>query len=366
MITSSPGFQRVTPSPTFQTIPEASEPPMWWSNSGWELNTDTGWPSAAQTLLKFTPAAITRTVTSKAPGSGVPISSIWKASLGSPSRSWRMTQAAIVGGSSPGSTSSLETSEVSTAKKGLPYGRNSGAQHPNVSFASGPPTTFVGPMEASEKPQLTLDDASVRALGDRLVIEHLTVTDERAARVVRDRAEAGQRPADTVSKAVEIGARVLDSEETAVNVDYVQAEFERHAGALRRDLSKSLEAGDEQLAERIAASFDPARDGSVPKEIEERVKQALVDQRESLLKLFSAEEGANPLFDFKDAMVKVYRELGSRQHQEGEENRKMIGELRRELLELKERTVAEERVAEAEEAGTRKGRGFEGRVHEAI
>ena len=41
---------------------------MWWSNSGWELNTDTGWPSAAQTLLKFTPAAITRTVTSKAPG----------------------------------------------------------------------------------------------------------------------------------------------------------------------------------------------------------------------------------------------------------------------------------------------------------
>jgi hypothetical protein len=28
------GFQRVTPSPTFHTMPEASEPPMWWS-SGW-------------------------------------------------------------------------------------------------------------------------------------------------------------------------------------------------------------------------------------------------------------------------------------------------------------------------------------------
>ena len=26
--TSSPGFQRVTPAPTFQTTPEASEPPM--------------------------------------------------------------------------------------------------------------------------------------------------------------------------------------------------------------------------------------------------------------------------------------------------------------------------------------------------
>src|ERR671921_456191 len=98
MITSSPGFQRVTPSPTFQTIPEASEPPMWWSNSGWELNTDTGWPSAAQTLLKFTPAAITRTVTSNAPGSGVSISSSWKASSGSPASSLLTGQSMGVAG----------------------------------------------------------------------------------------------------------------------------------------------------------------------------------------------------------------------------------------------------------------------------
>ena len=33
--TSSPGCQRVTPGPTFQTTPEASEPPMWWPYSGW-------------------------------------------------------------------------------------------------------------------------------------------------------------------------------------------------------------------------------------------------------------------------------------------------------------------------------------------
>ena len=94
-------------------------------------------------------------------------------------------------------------------------------------------------MEASSKPQLPLDDAIdgvVRALDDRLVIEHLTVADERAARMVRMRAEAGRRPAETVAKAIEIGARVLDSEETAANVDYVRAEFERHAGMLRERL----------------------------------------------------------------------------------------------------------------------------------
>src|SRR5215211_5760519 len=58
---------------------------------------------------------MTRTNTSNAPGSGTSISSIWNASLGSPSRSCRITQAAIVSGSVPGSTSSLETSATSTA-----------------------------------------------------------------------------------------------------------------------------------------------------------------------------------------------------------------------------------------------------------
>src|SRR6187551_609553 len=77
---------------------------------------ETGLPSAAQTLLKFTPAAITRTMTSKAPGSGTSICSSWKASLGSPSRSWRITHAAIVSGSVPGSTSNFATALVSTAK----------------------------------------------------------------------------------------------------------------------------------------------------------------------------------------------------------------------------------------------------------
>src|SRR3954447_25844066 len=112
-------------------------------------------------------------------------------------------------------------------------------------------------MEASEKPQLPLDDFTpdgvVRALDDRLVIERLTVADERAARVVPQRAKRRRRPAETVAKAVEIGARVLDSEETAANVDYVRAEFERHAGALRERLMKQLEAGGGEASDPLPA-----------------------------------------------------------------------------------------------------------------
>ena len=224
-------------------------------------------------------------------------------------------------------------------------------------------------MEASERPQLPLDDGGagvVRVLDDRLVIESLTVSDERAARVVRERAESGQAPAETIGKAVEIGARVLDTEETAANVDYVRAEFERHAGALRERLTKEIAAGEDQLAERIAESFDGERDGSVPKDIEARMKAALDAQREALLRLFSSEEGRNPLFDFKDAMVKVYKELGTRQHAEGEANRKRIEQLTQQVIELRKEREADDRVAEESERGTAKGRTFEELVHGAL
>jgi hypothetical protein len=67
-------------------------------------------------VVEVDPAAITLTTTSKAPGSGTSICSSWKASVGSPSRSWRITQAAIVSGRVPGSTSSCEIALLSTAK----------------------------------------------------------------------------------------------------------------------------------------------------------------------------------------------------------------------------------------------------------
>src|SRR5213078_3901242 len=58
---------------------------------------------------------MTRTITSNAPGSGTSISSIWNASRGSPSRSWRITHAAIVSGSVPGSVPTSVTFLMSTA-----------------------------------------------------------------------------------------------------------------------------------------------------------------------------------------------------------------------------------------------------------
>ena len=130
-------------------------------------------------------------------------------------------------------------------------------------------------MEASERhhvDQLPLDPrGSVRALGDRIVIEALTVSDERAARLVRERAEAGVEAAETVANAIEVGARVLDSEQTAANVDYVKRELQENLGALNRDLGATLEAGGSELAEQLAAAFGPDRSDSVQQQIKELV-----------------------------------------------------------------------------------------------
>lgn len=221
-------------------------------------------------------------------------------------------------------------------------------------------------MEASERPQLPLDhpaDGHVRAIGDRIVIESLTVEDARTAKLVRERAEAGHAPTQTVRDAVEIGVRVLEREGTAVEVDYVRAEFERHAGELSERLAKALESGDEQLAERIAASFDGSRDGSVQKDIDNLIGEALEEQRMKIVRMFSAEDGANPLTDFKAAVVRGFKALDERQHNEGVANRERIEALQRELVELKERGEADTRVAEEAERGTAKGRTFEELVH---
>jgi hypothetical protein len=223
-------------------------------------------------------------------------------------------------------------------------------------------------MEASEKPQLPLDskvEGTVRALEDRLVIEHLTVTDERAAKLVRDRNQAGQDPARTVADAIEIGSRVLDREDAAAEVDYVRAEFEKQAGDLRTRLSKALEDGDRALAERIAKAFDDEQ-GSVPRQFQQHLERALAEQRAALLKQFSKEDGTNPLNDFKSGVVRALRELGGQQRAESEANRTRIEELTRELIELKEQGEADERVAEEAERGTAKGRSFEDRVDRAL
>jgi hypothetical protein len=224
-------------------------------------------------------------------------------------------------------------------------------------------------MEASKKPQLPLDstaEGTVRVLEDRIVVEDLTIADRDTARVVRERAETGQAPAETVTKSIEIGARVLEREGAAAEVDYVKAEFGKHSAELAQRLVKMIETGNDLLAEEIAKSFGADRQGTVQHQIKEMLDGSAQSQRETLARQFSAKDGTNPLFDFKDGVVQALKEAEGRRLHESQESRKRIEALTREIIELKQRDEADRRVAEAEDAGTRKGLTFEEKVHDAI
>jgi hypothetical protein len=248
-------------------------------------------------------------------------------------------------------------------------------------------------MEASEKPQLQIDsgaEGAVRALGDRLVIESLTINDDRSARVVRQRAESGQDPSDTVAKAVEIGARVLDREEVAAEVDYVKREFERLAGEHREQLeaknaeaaerieseirrafgseevegalSAALEGHSSELSEQLAALFEEGRDTAV----QAKIRQTLEERDQAFLDRLSAEDELNPLRPLLATVRGWAKERREDQDARDQKLEQKLDEVLQEAARLAGIQRGGDELEAAIEAGTQKGFVFEDVVHEEI
>jgi len=255
-------------------------------------------------------------------------------------------------------------------------------------------------MEASEKPQLPLDERvapdsgaaepSVRALGDRLVIEGLTIADGRAARVVRERAKSGEAPADAVTRAVEIGVRVLDREDAAVEVDFVRREFEQVTHAHRESveqknreaveriekgleralgsgdtqgaLSEALESHTGELAELIATTFGEDREGAV----QAQIKRILEERDEEFTRRLAVDDERNPLKPLLAGLRSWTKERREDQDQRDEKLEQKLDDFLSRTAELVGLDTAREAIEEAEEAGTRKGRSFEEQVDRAL
>jgi hypothetical protein len=195
------------------------------------------------------------------------------------------------------------------------------------------------------------------------VIERLEVHDAGAARVVREQAEKRRSPAETVTRAIEIGSRLIESEGTAANVDYVRAELERQLRPLAEQLSGVIEEGQDEFAERLAGSFDSERSGSVQQQIRELLITAMEHQRNQLAKQFTTQDGANPLADFKEGVVRAVRRSEELQQAAHAEDRKRLEALTEEVTALRERLGAKEELEAEQSRGTAKGRDFEERVH---
>ena len=231
-------------------------------------------------------------------------------------------------------------------------------------------------------------DARVSVHGDEVLIERLAVEDRTLVELIEHREGREIVAAETVVDALEIGARVLDREATGAEVDAIRRElerasaeaehsfaerarqigedlekqFERFVGEDGGAMSKVLDAHGDELAELIARHFGGDRNTAVQHQVKEIVAKSLTDSRQDLLRQFSAEDGHNPLADFKAEVVRAVNRSGDSQTKLVEK----IAQLETEVRRLRDAEEAEAELAAEREKGTGKGRTFEQHAFELL
>ncbi|MFN8131320.1 MAG: hypothetical protein U0R70_07190 [Solirubrobacteraceae bacterium] len=226
-----------------------------------------------------------------------------------------------------------------------------------------------------------LRSPDVRVLGDRLLIDGLVVADGPAVRLARERAERGEDPAAVVIDAIEIGARVLDREQTAADTEFVRNEFEkvsrevqsefgeraRLAGeALERQLDEVFGPENGHLAAALSRHFSDESTGAVQHKVRAAVDETMAAARKELLTTLFDPEGSGPFAEFRKGTADAIGRATEVQRRSVAELSEKIAGLEKELaLQREAESHAEELEAERER-GTAKGRTYEEAVFAAV
>jgi hypothetical protein len=219
--------------------------------------------------------------------------------------------------------------------------------------------------------------ARVHVVNGRLAIDWLTIADETTVRLAQERGD----PERFVIEAIEIGARVLDREQTGANAEFVRAEFEKTARELDGEFVERARKVAERLDAKVDEVFGPEH-GHVTRvlakhfgdessvAVQNRVKTLLaevsVQMREDLRRQFSSEGDGNPLHGFQNAHLAATRQIAG---QQSEQMRAMNDKLEKLNLEIAHLRAEKEKLVElaaVEEKGTAKGRTYEEAVAEAL
>jgi hypothetical protein len=241
-------------------------------------------------------------------------------------------------------------------------------------------------MEAVQK--LRLLDRRVEVRDGAVFIDGLVVQDRTLVELIERRLERDLTAEETVTDAIEIGARVLDREATNVEVDFVKHQFERVSGEVERAfgdrarevaeglqaqferflgedggaMSKALEAHSGELEELVAENFGADRSTAVQHQLRELIAKLLNESRQEQLRQFSADDGHNPLSDFKAAVVREVKRSGDANERLIEKLAQLEGEVKR----LHDSHEAQAELAAERERGTGKGREFEQQAFELL
>ena len=218
----------------------------------------------------------------------------------------------------------------------------------------------------------------VSAQGEHVRIDGLVVADETLARLVAEALD----PDSVAADALEIGARVLDREQTGANAEFVKTEFEKVSKSVEAEFGERAKQAAEELGRKLDQVFDPDSghlsksleelfsDGSstaVQHRVKELVSEALQRSHSDLRKQFaSTDEGVNPLADFKARTVDAIKEADERQHKTQRALLAQMNELEKQLQGLRDEKQKLEELADERERGTAKGRSYEEAVCQAL
>jgi hypothetical protein len=230
--------------------------------------------------------------------------------------------------------------------------------------------------------------AVIETRGDEVLIDGLAVTDRTLVELIERRLERDIVAEETVTDALAIGARVLDREATGAEVEAVRHElkhaaaeaersfadrarsieeglvkqFERFLGEDGGEMAKLLDSQAEEFTELVTRHFGLDRNTAVQHQVKELVAKSLGDSRQELLRQFSAQDGHNPLADFKTAVVQEVKRSTAGHERLIEKIVQLEGEVKR----LRDAGEAEAELAAERERGTGKGREFEQHAFELV
>jgi len=222
-----------------------------------------------------------------------------------------------------------------------------------------------------------LHQPTVRAVGDRLVVDALIVEDPTAVRLATEAPDAARVLLD----AIEVGARILDREQVGANADFVKAEFEKAARDLDAEFVDRARRVAERLDQRLDEAFGPEHGvvaaalrrhfgdestEAVQHKVRDVVREMTGQLREDLRKQLASDGDDNPLATFHRVQLAVAKQVGEQHAVQLNAVREQVEAMRLEVERLRAEKEKVEEVAAERDRGTAKGRTFEEDVHEAL
>lgn len=201
----------------------------------------------------------------------------------------------------------------------------------------------------------TLPFSRVRTFNGELLIDGLRVPDETVVALVHERERRGEPVDRFVTHMIEIGARVLEREETGAEAEVVKAEFERMKTDFADRLNRVFSADEGHLARLMEKHFGDESSVAVPHRI-----QALLSE------FFTSDSASNPILTAHRASLQVIRDSANQQAEQLRATNQQLAAMRLEIASLKAEKEKLAEVAVEVERGTAKGRTYEEAVYDAI